>query len=129
MGRLQRRKDLRLGRGRRFSRFFPLTSDAGRVLEKADERLLERLGVPRFDQLLRSVGGQDLAGVHERDAVATQRLVHEVRGEKDRHLALRERSIRYSQNPSRATGSTPDVGSSRISMSGRCWIATANCRR
>ena len=43
--------------------------------------------------------------------------------------SLRERSIRYSQNPSRATGSTPDVGSSRISISGRCWMATANCRR
>ena len=43
--------------------------------------------------------------------------------------SLRERSIRYSQNPSRATGSTPDVGSSRISISGRCWMATANCSR
>ena len=32
---------------------------------------------------------------------------------------LRERSIRSSQKPSRATGSTPEVGSSRISISGR----------
>ena len=41
--------------------------------------------MPGFDQLGRRARRQDLAGVHERDAVATQRLVHEVRGEKDRH--------------------------------------------
>lgn len=33
------------------------------------------------------------------------------------------------QNASRATGSTPDVGSSRISRSGRCTIATASDSR
>ncbi len=32
--------------------------------------------------------------------------------------SLRESSIKSSQNPSRATGSTPDVGSSRINISG-----------
>ena len=37
----------------------------------------------------------------------------------------RERSMSSSQNSSRATGSTPDVGSSRISISGSWMIATA----
>ena len=44
-------------------------------------------------------------------------------------LSLRERSTRICQNPSRATGSTPDVGSSRISISGEWIIATASERR
>ena len=44
-------------------------------------------------------------------------------------LSRRDRSIRCSQKPSRATGSTPEVGSSRISRSGRWINATASCRR
>ena len=67
------------GAGSGSAAFLALVGDAGRVLEKADERLLERLGVTRFDQLGRRACGQDLAGVHERDAVAAHRLVHEVR--------------------------------------------------
>ena len=39
---------------------------------------------------------------------------------------LRERSISSSQKLSRATGSTPEVGSSRISISGSCSTATAS---
>ena len=42
---------------------------------------------------------------------------------------LRDRSISSSQNPSRASGSTPEVGSSRISISGSCTIATASDSR
>ena len=76
------------GAGLRFGRFLALEGDAGRILEKADERLLERLGVPGFDQLRRRAHGQDLAGVHQRDAVASHRLVHEVRREKDRHAVV-----------------------------------------
>ena len=38
----------------------------------------------------------------------------------------RDRLIRYRQKASRATGSTPEVGSSRISTSGRCRTATAS---
>ena len=41
----------------------------------------------------------------------------------------RDSSISRRQNASRATGSTPDVGSSRISSSGRCTMATASDRR
>ena len=41
----------------------------------------------------------------------------------------RERSTSSSQNWSRATGSTPEVGSSRISISGSCSTATARDRR
>ncbi len=39
---------------------------------------------------------------------------------------LRDRSISNSQNRSRASGSTPEVGSSRISISGSCTTATAS---
>ena len=85
LARFRRREDLCLGRRRRFGRFLALVGDAGRILEKLDERLLERLRVTSCDQLRRRAGGQDLAGVHERDTVATHRLVHEVRGKKDRH--------------------------------------------
>ena len=88
LARLRRRENLRLCRGLRFGRFLALVGDPGRVLEKLDERLLERLGVTSFDQLRRRARGQDLAGVHERDAVAAHRLVHEVRGEKDRHPVI-----------------------------------------
>ncbi len=41
----------------------------------------------------------------------------------------RDRRIKSSQKPSRATGSTPEVGSSRISTSGSCSTATASDRR
>ena len=44
-------------------------------------------------------------------------------------LSWRDRSARISQNRSRATGSTPEVGSSRISISGAWIIATASDRR
>ena len=46
------------------------------------------LACRRFDQLLRRVRGEDLAGVHQRDAVATHRLVHEVRRQEDRHPVI-----------------------------------------
>ena len=42
---------------------------------------------------------------------------------------LRERSINSAQKRSRATGSTPEVGSSRISISGSWITATASDRR
>ena len=44
-------------------------------------------------------------------------------------LSRRASSIIRRQKASRATGSTPEVGSSRISSSGRCTIATASDRR
>ena len=47
--------------GCRFGRFLALAGDPSRVLEKLDERLLERLGVPSFDQLRRRPRGQDFA--------------------------------------------------------------------
>ena len=40
--------------------------------------------------------------------------------------SFRDRSMSSSQNSSRATGSTPDVGSSRINISGSWMIATAS---
>ena len=44
-------------------------------------------------------------------------------------LSRRANSIIRRQNWSRAIGSTPEVGSSRISSSGRCTIATASDSR
>ena len=44
-------------------------------------------------------------------------------------LSCRESLSRWRQNISRAAGSTPEVGSSRISTSGLCRQAAANCRR
>ncbi|MNV89122.1 hypothetical protein D3C71_1833910 [compost metagenome] len=44
-------------------------------------------------------------------------------------LSLRERSARICQKASRAIGSTPEVGSSRINTSGAWIIATASDRR
>ena len=43
--------------------------------------------------------------------------------------SLRDRSIKVCQKASRAIGSTPEVGSSRISTAGACTIATASERR
>ena len=44
-------------------------------------------------------------------------------------LSRRDSSTSRRQKLSRATGSTPEVGSSRISSSGRCTMATASDRR
>jgi hypothetical protein len=41
----------------------------------------------------------------------------------------RDRSISVRQNASRAIGSTPEVGSSRMRIEGSCSIATASWRR
>ena len=41
----------------------------------------------------------------------------------------RERSISVRQKASRAIGSTPEVGSSRMRMEGSCSTATASWRR
>ncbi len=56
--------------------------------------------------------------VHQRDAVATFPSFMKWVEMKIVTRSLRESSIKSSQNPSRATGSTPDVGSSRINISG-----------
>ena len=44
-------------------------------------------------------------------------------------LSSRDIRNRCRQNMSRAAGSTPDVGSSKISTSGRCRQAAASCSR
>jgi hypothetical protein len=51
-----------------------------RLLEHGDEHLLQRVFAARLLQLGRRADGQHLAVMHERDAVATLRLVHEVGG-------------------------------------------------
>ena len=50
-------------------------------------------------------------------------------GDEDRHALLARELTSSSQNMSRAIGSTPEVGSSRISSLGPCTTATASERR
>ncbi len=58
------------------------------VFHVADEGLLQAGRAAVVDQLLRRVAGQHLARVHQRDAVAAHALVHEVRGDEDRHALV-----------------------------------------
>ena len=67
--------------------------------------------------------------LHQRQPIAALRLVHEMGGHEDGDALIARRSISSSQNWSRASGSTPDVGSSRINSSGSCTTATASDRR
>jgi len=57
-----------------------------RAFDEADEGRLEVVGAAGLHQGDRSVAGQDGAGVHQRDAVAAEGLVHEVGRDEDRHL-------------------------------------------
>ena len=59
-----------------------------RLLEPGDKRLFEAGGTALFDQRLRRIAGQYLAGVHQRDAVAAFRLIHKVGGDKNGHPIL-----------------------------------------
>ena len=68
--------------------------------------------------------------MHQRDAVAAHRLGHEVGRDEDRDARPRATARPAArQKPSRATGSTPEVGSSRIRISGSWISATASDRR
>jgi hypothetical protein len=58
------------------------------ILEVTDEGFLERFGFAALLQSFWRVGGEHLAGIHQRDAIAAIRFVHEVSGEKDRHAIL-----------------------------------------
>ena len=60
----------------------------GRFREIADEAVLERSAAALFDKLLRRADGEHLARVHERDAVAAVRLVHEMGGDENRHAVV-----------------------------------------
>ena len=55
------------------------------ILEVTDEGFLERFGFAALPQSFWRVGGEHLAGIHQRDSIATIRLVHEVSGQEDRH--------------------------------------------
>ena len=62
--------------------------DPRRVGEIADERVLQRIAAALLDQFERRADRQHLARMHQRDAVATLRLVHEVGRKKDRHAVV-----------------------------------------
>ena len=57
----------------------------GGIFEIGDERVLELVHAAALCQLLRRSDGQNLAGVHQRNAVAPLRFVHEVGRKEDRH--------------------------------------------
>ena len=59
--------------------------DSRGISEIADEGVLERIAAALFHQLQRRPDRQHLAGMHERDAVAALRLVHEMGRKEDRH--------------------------------------------
>ena len=61
--------------------------------------------------------------LHQRDAVAADRLVHVGRGDHDRSGPSPRSVASRSQNSRRETASTPVVGSSRNRISGRCTRA------
>ena len=78
----------RLGRcfGRARRRRSPFSR--GGVFEIGDERVLELGHAAALRQLLCRADGENLAGVHQRDAVASLRFVHEVGREEDRHAVV-----------------------------------------
>ena len=86
--------------------------------EVADEGLFEVRSATGTDQTFGRIAHQHSPRVHQRDAVATFPSFMKWVEMKIVTRSLRESSIKSSQNPSRATGSTPDVGSSRINISG-----------
>ena len=48
-----------------------------------------RVAAPRAsDQSCRRIGGQDMPGIHQRYPIAALRLVHEVRGNENRHFLI-----------------------------------------
>ena len=54
-----------------------------RFFETGDEGFFERIFAARLDQRVRRVAGQYFARVHERDAIAAFRFVHEMRRDKN----------------------------------------------
>ena len=73
-------------RRRRFDLLRPV--DAGGVGEIADECVFERIAAALLDQIHWRADRQHLAGMHQRDAVAALRLVHEMGREKDRDAVV-----------------------------------------
>ena len=73
---------------RRGASTFFVAVDSGRVGEIADERVLQRVAAALLDQIERRADRQHLARVHERNAVAALRFVHEVGRKKDRDAVV-----------------------------------------
>ena len=103
---------------------------AGRLLEIADEGLLERARrrAPRSSAAGVSLASTRPACISE---MRSQRSASFMKWVETKIVTpwLRDRSISSSQKLSRATGSTPEVGSSRISISGSWTTATASDSR
>jgi hypothetical protein len=112
--------------GRRFSLFRHV--DARGFREIADEAILERSAAALFDELLWRADGEHRVRMHEmrsqRSASFMKLVVTKIVTP-----SSRERSISVRQNASRAIGSTPEGGSSRMRIEGSWSTATASWRR
>lgn len=80
---------------------------AGRLLQVSDEGLFQRTGAPLLDDMCGGVADQDLACVHQRNAVAALSFIHEVGGDKDGH-AITPRQLDQ-QVPEAITGNGIDT--------------------
>ena len=78
------------------------------LLKVADERLLKGRRLLRLPELLRAADGKHPAAVHEGDAVAPCRLVHEVGGDEDGDALLTGEG--YEVVPEHVAGSRIDSG-------------------
>jgi len=87
-------------------------------LEIADEGIFERGGAAGLDELRRRPRRQHAARIHQRYPVAAFGFVHEVGGDENGHAFVARKIDQLLPEPVRARGSTPDVGSSRMRMSG-----------
>jgi hypothetical protein len=97
-----------------------------RLLEIADEGVFERGGAAGLDEL----AGVPVASTRPESIsdIRSQRSASFMKWVETKIVTpwLRDRSINASQNRSRARGSTPEVGSSRIRISGSWTMAIAS---
>ena len=99
---------------------------AGGVLQEFDECFFQIHRMPHCDDVLRRIDNQTLPAFMSE--MRSQRMASFMKWVETKIVtsSLRERSTRICQNLSRATGSTPEVGSSSSSISGEWIIATAS---
>ena len=66
------------------------------ILHVRDERFLKRPRPLCLDEFLGLTDGEDPSRMHQRNAIATHRLVHEVRRDEDRHVVV---ARKFAQHP------------------------------
>ena len=88
------------------------------LLQAGDKGIFQGVAGELLLQRGRGVAGEDLAGVHQRDAVAAFGLVHKVGGEKDGHALL---ARQFDQQP-------PEVIAGRRIDPGRGFVEDQHLR-